>query len=136
MTIELILAGAVPLPDLGRAMRVVVAVTGLLVMIDSLGICLRRDENPPHKPIWSAAAWLIGGGVTALVNLFLLSRGSTFVGVASSPVEQVATLVLYLGLAAAFTVRAISRAHRPWLIIASAIGMAGYGIFLTTHGWA
>ena len=109
MTLELL--AAMPLSDLVRALRVVVSVTGVLVMIDSLGICLKRNENPPHKPIWSAAAWLIGGGAVSLTNLFLLSRGSTFVGPGADPAEQLATVLLYLGLAAAFTVRQQSAAR-------------------------
>jgi hypothetical protein len=133
--IDQLMAGS-NLADLLRALRVLVSVTGMLVMIDSLGICLRRDETPPHKPMWSAAAWLIGGGTVAIANMFLLSRGSTFVGPGAEPVEQLATVLLYLGLASAFTVRAISRARRPWLIVSSAAGMAAYGVFLTTAGWA
>ena len=86
-----------------RGLRAIALVTGILVAIDSVGVLLCARENPPHKPKWNAAAWLIGSGSAATIT------GSLILG--GYPANNmVAPIFLYSGLSVSFTIRAISRA--------------------------
>lgn len=117
-----------------RASRVVAGVTGALVVIDSVGILLGPLEKPPHKPKWSAFAWLVGGLTVIAVTGILIDARSGFVGHGDPRAAQLSVLGMYVGLASMFTIRAISRAHRPWLVLLSALGMTSAGILYTLGG--
>lgn len=111
-----------------QTLRVLMAVTGTLVAIDSVGILIGPVEHPAHKPKWSAISWLILASVVASVSIYLLAATTGFVGNDSPSNQRIAVWVLYSGLTVSFTCRAISRAHRPFFTLAAVIGMSIAGV--------
>lgn len=111
-----------------RAARVVAIITGLLVVIDAAGILLSAKERPAHRPSWSATSWLLIGLTVAFAGSYLVSHDSGLVNVTDPVSQQLAVLSLWIGMAAGFTIRAASRAHRPHLVLISAIGMSLAGV--------
>lgn len=103
-----------------RTLRVLVVVTGSLVLIDSIGILMRPVEHPPHKPKWSAISWCVvavtGAGVAGYLT------------VTSSPPTAMLNPYIYGGLTIGFTLRAVSRAHRPLYTVLAVIGLSIVGI--------
>lgn len=123
-------APLVLLDALRRTMLAVCCATGLLVSIDSIAILLSYPEKPPHRPRANATAWLIGSLSVTLVTIYLLWNRYNWIG-PDGPVDgKIAMLCLWTGLAAAFTARAVTRAKKPWLTIASAVLMSVFGTIL------
>lgn len=109
-----------------RASRSAAIVTGVLVVIDSVAVLL--DYSPrAARPKASAAAWLLAGAVVAIVGTFLISQRVLFLSDLDRQAAAVAAVAFWGGLACAFTTRAIARAERPWLTLASFVGMMGVG---------
>lgn len=113
-----------------RSMRLVACVTGALVVVDSIGVLARHPERPPHHPRANATAWLIAGSVTTLVAGFLLATQTGWVGGAAPQHGKIAITVLWAGLSLSFTARAVTRAHRPRLVILSVILMGIFALLL------
>lgn len=103
-----------------RSARMTALVVGMLVAADSLGVIFLSREVPPHKPYANAAAWLMAGAVTAFGATLLLASGYTVVGDASAIFGKAVVSGLWLGWAAAFAVRAATRAKRPRMVVVSA----------------
>ena len=114
-----------------RAARMIAAITGTLVVIDSLGIIIRPMETPPHRPKMSALAWLIGGLTVTIAVGFLFDGNNGYVDETDSTSSQVAIFGLYVGLTAMFVTRALTRAKRPALLGLSALGMSMTGVVYT-----
>lgn len=111
-----------------RSARMVTLVTGALVALDSIGILISPIEQPPHKPKWSAFAWLIVGSSVGGVSGYLLLTKAGWANNGDPLSEKIVIIVLYLGAALAFTVRAMSRAMRPLLSLIAMFGMTAFGI--------
>jgi len=107
-----------------RVIRVLTLVTGSLVLIDSIGIILLPTENPPHKPKWAAISWCIVAGTSATTAAFLLLQGAVLVSELSPFGQRMSVFMMYGGLTVGFTLRAVSRAHRPLFTILAVLGMS------------
>jgi hypothetical protein len=113
-----------------RAMRVLACVTGLLVVIDSVGVLMRVPEFPRHRPRANALAWLIAGATAALVSGFLLAGRYGWIGAQSSLTAKLVGTSTWVGFSIAFILRATTRAPRPWLTITAALLMSVFGTVL------
>lgn len=107
-----------------RAARAIAVVTGLLVVFDSMGILVGPYERPAHRPKWSAVAWILVGGAPSLVGIWLIKDQVGLVGTESPPRQQMLIFLMWAGLACGFTLRALARAERPWMVAASGVGMS------------
>lgn len=110
-----------------RGLRAVALVTGALVAIDSVGVLFKPVEYPPHRPKANALAWLIASISVAGVSGYLTAGEYGLIG-ARAP--HAVPIMLYGGLIVAFTIRAITRAHRPWLTVISACCMSCLAVFM------
>jgi hypothetical protein len=118
------------LDALRRTMLAVDVAAGILVGIDSVAVVCSYPEKPAHRPRANALSWLISSLTMTLVGSYLLYNRYTWVG-DDSPVDaKIAILILYAGIAAAFTSRAVTRATKPWLTVTSAILMSVFGTIL------
>ena len=111
-----------------RTVRTLAFITGALVLVDSIGILLRGDECPPHKPGWSAAAWTVMALTFTCATVYLLSEHNGLVDNSDPIARQAAVWFIYSGAAASFTIRAISRAHRPLYTILAVLGLSIAGV--------
>lgn len=111
-----------------RTVRMLTFITGSLVAIDSIGIFLRMDERPPHKPRWSAASWLVVSATFTVVSAYLLSEQTGLVADDDPLGRQAAVWALYIGATIGFTMRAVSRAHRPSYTILAVLGLSIAGV--------
>lgn len=109
-----------------RGLRAIALVTGALVAIDSFGVLCKPIEHPPHRPKANAAAWLIASLAVAGASGFL-TAGEYGMGANR---EHMVPIIMYGGLVVAFTVRAVTRAHRPWLTVISASCMSCLAVLL------
>jgi len=117
------------LDALRRTMLVVAAASGVLVGIDSIAILMSYPERPPHRPRANALSWLIASAAVTCAGGYILFNRIDWIG-AEAPIDAKAALVvLYAGLAAAFTSRAVTRAPRPWLTVSAALLMSAAGTF-------
>lgn len=107
-----------------RTLRMLALITGSLVLVDSIGILLRPVENPPHKPKWSAISWCVIAMTTAVVAGHLLTNG---IGLIKTE-NQMWAWAMWFGLTVGFTLRAVSRAHRPFYTILAVIGLSIAGV--------
>lgn len=112
-----------------RTLRMLTLITGALVLVDSIGILVLPRETPPHKPKWAALSWCIVAGSAAAVMAYLVSNDTPVVTGNEPYPDVIPVWMLYAGLTAGFTCRAISRAHRPWFTIIAVIGMSLAGVF-------
>lgn len=115
-----------------QTLRVLTAVTGFLVAVDSFGVLFSVEEYPPHKPKWSATAWLVGSVTVSIAAAYLLSER----GRIGDPTfgHKISVWGMYAGLTVAFTCRAISRARRPWFTVLSVFGMSVAGVTFALWG--
>lgn len=113
-----------------RAVRVLAVVTAVMVVIDSCGILLSVGERPPHRPRANALAWLVAAGAIASAGFYLLSHRYVFVTAADPLEAQIVTGAMWVLLSVAFTLRAITRAYRPGLVVLSVVLMGGFGTAL------
>jgi hypothetical protein len=120
---NLILEGAV------RASRCAAVVTGVLVVIDSIGVMIDHSPRPP-RPRISALAWAIAGVVVAGTGIFLIGQRAILAADIGREYAQVVAILFWGGLAIAFTTRALARAQRPWLTGLSFVLMMGFGTAL------
>ena len=112
-----------PIADaLYEGLRAIALVTGILVAIDSIGVLFGAQERPPHSPKWNATAWLIASAVVACVSGYLTVEQYGVIGTTGTLTYT--PILLYGGLVIAFTIRAVSRAERPWLTVISACCMS------------
>lgn len=119
---------ALLLEALLRSVRMVALVTGALVAVDSAGILLSPHERPAHKPKWSALAWMILGVTFFASPAYLLADGAVWVGDDGPTDAKLAVIGIYFGATVGFTVRAMSRAHRPALTALAMFGMVAFGV--------
>lgn len=113
-----------------RSMRVLAVVTGILVVVDSLGVQFNYPERPPHRPRANAFAWLVIAGTATGANLYLLVKGYGWIGHDAPHAAKIAAALIPSALAVSFTARAVTRAHRPWLVFGSAVLMGFIGTIL------
>jgi len=111
-----------------QTLRMLTLLTGALVLIDGIGILIRPQEIPPHKPKWAATSWCIVSGTAASVMIWLVAEDIGFVRGDELWPDQLPVWLLYAGLSAGFTCRAISRAHRPLFTVVAVLGMSAAGM--------
>jgi hypothetical protein len=119
----LVLEGAV------RASRAAAIVTGTLITVDSCAVLLDQRTRPP-RPRLSALAWLVAGLAVAVVGSFLISQRVLFLSDLDREKAALTAVLFWGGLAVAFTIRALARAVRPWLTLASFVGLMAFGTAL------
>lgn len=105
-------------------------VAGALVCFDSFKI-MTGIERPAHHPKGNALAWgLIALTAIAGAVVFIYTGQAGYPLI--NPVNQLATLAIWLGLSFGLVWRAAIRSYRPFLLLASAtiFYWAGFGLTL------
>lgn len=113
-----------------RAMRVFTFVTGALVVVDSTGLLFGLTELPPHRPRANALGWLLCAGISCLSSGWLLAHQVVWVKSNTGVADKLATSMMWVGFGIAFTIRAVTRAKRPWITATSAALICIFGTLL------
>jgi hypothetical protein len=101
-------------------MRILAAVAGVLVALDSLRILAGDSERPPHDARRNAWAWAWIGTGCLFGSVSFLLFGFTYYAIGTGQTAQdFAVLGIWIGLATGLTIRAASRAEQPRLIYLS-----------------